>query len=157
MALKQIKNTYELQKDIEGVFRSHPDVNKVLYGVWRMGDEENIPYPLVAITKNNLSTVNDSLLALNINILYADRLTDSRDNMEYIQSVGESVILECLNRIKNCGYKIAQTGNISIQPFTEQFADNCAGSAVTGLTLQIPSFIGQCEWLEVDDCDRCNM
>lgn len=152
--MKKVKNTYEILKDIKAVFLSHPDVNEYMYGVYKLGDTKNIKYPIVALTKENISNVNNSILSMTFNILYADRLTDSRDNMEYIEATGESVILECLNYIRNCGHKIGITDVFSIRPFTEQFADNCAG-VVTTITIQFPSFIGQCDWIKVDECLKC--
>lgn len=151
---KQYKNIYELTEDFRGICLSHPDVNNYLYGIYRIGEKNDIKYSLVSFTLENVMRVSDSLLSIGFNLLYADRLTSDRSNTAFVQSVGTSVILECLNAFKKKGHLIDVQPNYQIRPFTEQFADNCAGVVAT-VTVQVPSFVGQCEWINVDNCLSC--
>lgn len=152
--MRHYKNIYELTEDMRAICLSHPDVNNFLYGVYRIADEKDILYPLVSFTLDNVAHYNDNLISITFNLLYADRLTQDRSNEDIIQSVGTSAIFECMNAFKKRGKALDVQQGYTVRPFTEQFADNCAGVVAT-ITVQAPSFIGQCEWIEVKDCYSC--
>lgn len=145
-------NMYEFVKMVGRVFESHPFVNSFFEGVYKISDSDNVDYPLVALTINNISR-NERTINYNINLLYADRLTDNRDNKLAVQSTGTNVLLEGLNAIDWRIDSLSVTEGYSITPFTEQFADNCAG-VFTTVSIESVNPIGDCEWLDCS-CFEC--
>ncbi|MCD8079639.1 MAG: hypothetical protein LUF04_04260 [Bacteroides sp.] len=143
-------NLYEVQKAIRLVFESHPLVNDFLINKYRLNDTDDMKYPGVVFTVNSI-TRNDSVLKLDTNLLYADRLTDSRDNEIQIQSTGTTVLMECLNVFYE-HTDIAVTQGYVMTPFTEQFADNTAG-IVTHVSLETPSHLQDCYWLDTESLE----
>lgn len=144
-------NLFELTNLLRNVFLSHPFVNDFMVNKYRLNDTDNITYAACVFTVNSI-TRQDNLLSFDTNILYVDRLNDKRDNEMAIQSTGLSVMIECLNAIKE-NTEVAIQTDFTSTPFTEQFADNTAG-IFARVTMQVPSYIGNCDWLD-PDCIHC--
>lgn len=149
--MKRDYNLFELTKLISQICDAHPHVNDFFTSVYRLNDTDNIVYPVVSLTINNI-TANENTIDYNINLLYADRLTENRDNNISIQSIGTTTLIEIINflgekttLLKPLGYQIT--------PFMEQFADNCSG-VFSQLTLKAPNYIGSCHWID-SKCIDC--
>lgn len=143
-------NLYELTELIKRLCNAHPLVNDFMTSVYRLNDTDDVNYPAIALTINS-ATPQQNTIDFNINLLYADRLTDNRDNDISIQSTGIGILLEMLNVIEENANVVIPTGN-QILPFMEQFADNTAG-VFTSVTLTVPNYIGDCYWLDPDCLD----
>lgn len=143
--MKRDYNLLELTNLIRKLCKAHPVVNDFMTSVYRLNDTKDINYPAVALTINN-AIPQENTINFNINLLYADRLTDNRDNAINIQSTGIGVLIEMMNAINENTNVIIPVGN-QITPFMEQFADNTAG-VFTSITLTVPSYIGNCYWID---------
>lgn len=143
-------NLYELHDVFRKVFQAHPLVNDFHVNKYRLNDTDDIGYPAVVFTVNGM-TKNGTLLTYNINLLYADRLTDSRDNETNIQSIGTTVLIEGINAVSDV-LEIS-VDNYTLNPFTEQFADNTAGVVAT-ISVEAPVNIGECYWMDIE-CLEC--
>ncbi|MCD8030486.1 MAG: hypothetical protein LUF85_06615 [Bacteroides sp.] len=149
--MKKDYNLYELTKMLERICQAHPIVGNFLTNVYQLGETDDITYPVVALTLNNV-TRRENTLDFSLNILYADRLTDNRDNTITAQSVGITVLLEMLNLLHN-HTNVIVPGDYQIIPFQEQFADNTAGVYVP-VILKVPNYVGDCTWID-PDCIEC--
>ena len=144
-------NLFEFTKLIERIVDAHPLINSFFVGKYTVNESDNVVYPALALTINAV-TNQSSTLTFDCNLLYADRLTDRRDNETSIQSVGVSSIVEVLNAL-NAHTLSELDESYTITPFSEQFADNCAG-VFTRINVVLPSYIGECEWIN-SECITC--
>lgn len=138
-------NLFELNNLIKSICDAHPLINDYFINKYRATESDNINYPLLACTVNSVIS-NENTLTFNVNMLYADRLTDRRDNEISVQSTGVSSLMEVVNAMKELAPLEIDNG-YSITPFTEQFADNCAGVFAT-LSIQVPHYLGECHWVK---------
>jgi len=138
-------NLFELNNLIKSICNAHPLINDYFINKYRVVESDNINYPLLACTVNYITSA-ENTLTFNVNMLYADRLTDQRDNEITVQSIGVSSLIEVVNALKELA-PVAVDDSYNITPFTEQFADNCAGVFAT-LNIETPHYIGQCNWVD---------
>lgn len=144
-------NLFEIINLINKICDAHPKINTFFTNVYRLNDSNDIIYPVISLTVNNI-TRQENTIDYNINILYSDRLTENRDNQIVVQSSGTSAIIEIFNLIEN-HTNISPSIGYQLTPFTEQFADNTAGIFAT-LTLKVPNYIGECHWIDIK-CIEC--
>lgn len=130
---------------------AHPTLNTFLYGVYNIESKDNIDYPVLAITVNS-ATRTGNTLNYNLNLLYADRLTDDRDNELYVQTTGLQVLSEVLN-VMGWVDDISLSESQDMYTFTEQFSNNTAGTYTT-IQLQAANPIGDCAWIDYE-CLGC--
>lgn len=149
--MKKDYNLYEFAKLIERACQAHPLVNDFLFSVYRINDTDNITYPVVALTLNSV-TKRQNTIDFNINLLYADRLTDNRDNVLTAQSEGVTVLLEMMNVLSTHTNTLVPD-DYQITPFKEQFADNTAGAFVAA-TIKAPNYLGECFYFD-PECIEC--
>lgn len=118
----------DLVNTIKDVSLKHYLVNEFAEGdVYEWLNSKQHKYPCVVLTTNNISTGED-INTLNANLFYVDRLTDNDDNKLKIQSLGVTVLQQILNKLD---VPIFSWDNTTYTPFTEKFADLCAGVYVT--------------------------
>lgn len=124
-------NYYETIEKIKEVSQKHIYVNEVKEGdVYEWLNSKNHKYPCIVITPQTLNTDTDNdTQTLYLNIFYIDRLTDTMENKIQIQSQGISVLGMIIEKLGE-EYNIDSDG-IQYTPFTEKFADMCAGDFVT--------------------------
>lgn len=142
---------FEVAQLFRRVAGQHPFVNTFFEGVYRVEDSSNVKYPCLAFTVNSI-TKQSNLLVLEVNLLWADRMTENRDNIMTASSVGTEVLNELLNAVDEFTDISVQEG-YTIRPFWGQFSDDCAGVTTTA-TIQVPNPIGDCHWLD-PDCLKC--
>ena len=70
-------------------------------------------------------TEDGRILRVSLTLFYIDRLNELQDNTLAIQSAGVEVLSSVLQRLDEDG--IYTEGQITYQPFTQRFADECAG------------------------------
>lgn len=146
-------NYYEFIKIVERTSLSHPFVNDFHIGRYRLNSLDDVTYGAIEVTINNV-TVTEEITTINFNMLYVDRLTETRENCAEIHSVGIDVVTEIFNALKTC-LEIDSTANLVIRVFNEQFADGVAG-VFTVMEFDMPSHIGACNWLPIDySCEKC--
>lgn len=117
---------FDFLKEIREISVAHKLVNEYgegdIYEYLNSGEHK---YPCVFLTVTNLSTTNTGT-AINFTLFYTDRLTENQSNKTAIQSTGIDVIKQLLSKFesKHPEFEIV---NVNYQPFTEKFADMCAG------------------------------
>lgn len=149
-------NYIEFIELLEQISLQHPLINNFYTGTYRLNSTDDITYPALVLTFNsiNVSVTDPTFTTFNINLLYADRLTDDRSNLHEIQSLGITVISEIIQALI-LYYNIQVTTNILFNPFKEQFADNTAGVVAT-INISIPSATGNCYWFDPSTkCKKC--
>lgn len=141
-------NLFEFVKMLEHTCIGSGVINSFYEGVYSVNASNDVKYPLIAFTVNSISK-DDGNMSIDCNLLYADRLLADRSNSLAVQSVGVSFLSELINAL-NDELNISIQGN-SMNIFTEQFADNCAGT-VSRQTFSMPSAIAECYDLKIIDC-----
>lgn len=114
----------------------HPNVNSAyegnIYDLMNANPKQK--YASVVLTQQS-HTQDDMFDHYNFNIFYVDRLVSNlEENRVQIQSIGKSMISNILSAF--CNEFDAECNNITFQPFTERFVDECAGVYCT-ITLDI--------------------
>lgn len=117
---------FELLKTIKNISTTHVLVNEYGEGdIYEHLNSGEHKYPCVFLTVTNIQSSVSSTL-YNFTLFYTDRLLESGDNRTNIQSTGINVIQQILNRLIQ-EYPTYEVTNINFTPFTEKFADMCAG------------------------------
>lgn len=117
---------FELLKTIKNISTTHVLVNEYGEGdIYEHLNSGEHKYPCVFLTVTNIESSVSSTL-YNFTLFYTDRLVESGDNRTNIQSTGINVIQQILNRLTQ-EYPTYEVTNINFTPFTEKFADMCAG------------------------------
>lgn len=142
-------NLNELSNLFQSVCDHHSMIGTYFYGKYKIDSVNDIKFPVLALTVNDIY-VGETMTTYNINLLFADRLTHDRQNYIELQTIGSDVIVEILNVLKNRGSMIDNTNRnfqYRITPYTEQFADLCAGVVANNVELITPNRLGNCEYL----------
>lgn len=117
---------FELLKTIKNISTTHVLVNEYGEGdIYEHLNSGEHKYPCVFLTVTNIESSVSSTL-YNFTLFYTDRLVESGDNRTNIQSTGINVIQQILNRLIQ-EYPTYEVTNTNFTPFTEKFADMCAG------------------------------
>lgn len=117
---------FELLKTIKNISTTHVLVNEYGEGdIYEHLNSGEHKYPCVFLTVTNIESSVSSTL-YNFTLFYTDRLIESGDNRTNIQSTGINVIQQILNRLIQ-EYPTYEVTNTNFTPFTEKFADMCAG------------------------------
>ncbi len=138
-------NYYEFVKGVERTCRAHPLVSGFYTERYRLSTSDDVSHP--AVMKNNGREIGGSVTCIDFNLLYVNRLTESRQNLTEIQCVGADAIAEIVNALRN-QFDMDVTEAFKIRILEEQFADNVAG-AFGAVRIKMASNIGACDWLEV--------
>jgi hypothetical protein len=146
-------NLFEFKKLLENVSLKHPFVNTVLFNRYKINTSDCVKYPVVTYLFNSVQ-VGEDITTYNLSIIYADRLTSCRDNSTEIQSLGITVISELVNFLYN--KLLGTTNTMTFNLFKDQYADECAGVIANNVQFALPSEIGSCEYLCIDDIDLCD-
>lgn len=146
-------NYSELVREIDSVCNQHPEVGQVLYNEYSLDSTGDVCYPVIAITPNPV-TVGLNITVYSFNLLYADRLTDERDNVVQAQSAGMDVITEIVNAMRTVLNMDVQD-DLLISVYTGQFADQVAGCVAT-VNFVLPSSVGLCEWFKFEPLCNTN-
>lgn len=86
-------------------------------------------YPVINVTIDNITKDETGTSSVTMNIFYIDRLEDNNRNKTQVQSSAVTVLEQIMNKLED-----EQAFNFTSKtfyPFTEKFADLCAGSYVT--------------------------
>lgn len=117
---------FEFLKTIKNISTTHVLVNEYGEGdIYEHLNSGEHKYPCVFLTVTNIQSSVTSTL-YNFTLFYTDRLIESGDNRTNIQSTGINVIQQILNRLIQ-EYPTYEVTNTNFTPFTEKFADMCAG------------------------------
>ena len=118
---------FEFLKKIKNISTTHVLVNEYGEGdIYEHLNSGEHKYPCVFLTVTNIQSSVSSTL-YNFTLFYTDRLLESGDNRTNIQSTGITVIQQILNRLVQ-EYPTYEVTNTNFTPFTEKFADMCAGT-----------------------------
>ena len=86
-------------------------------------------YPVVNVTIDNITKEETGTSNVTMNIFYIDRLEDNCRNKTQVQSSAVTVLEQIMNRLED--EQAFDFTSKTFYPFTEKFADLCAGSYVT--------------------------
>lgn len=131
--------TYQqVVKSLETIALNQHNVRYAGYGSLYedLNSTPNIKYDVFYITPNQY-TLEGDFNRFSFNLFYISRLEDvDGDNMLQVQSIGKE-ILDNIVRVFCETFDAETYGSIYYQPFTQRFADECAGIYMT-VTLVVP-------------------
>ena len=133
----------DLIKKIEDVAVTQPQVKEVIPSdVYKLNERADALYGVFAWTQGqHVKNIYEGTTAYTFNLFYIDRLTANQKNKAEIQSVGLQVLGNILLSLST----YIGVSEARFQPFTERFADECAGVYCT-VTLLVPDDVS-CEQL----------
>ena len=125
----------DLIKKLEDVAIKQPQVNEIVPSdVYQLNERAGVMYGVFAWTQGqHVKDFVQGMTAYTFNLFYVDRLTADHKNKTEIQSVG----LQVWGNILRSFTDYIGVSDARFQPFTERFADECAGVYCT-VTLTVP-------------------
>lgn len=123
-------NLYSFIENLKNVSLAHYDVKEFNCGdVYGVMNKKNHKYPCVVLTVDNIQKGQNDTNIVNGNLFYIDRQLADESNKLYIQSQGVSVLNNIFNKsYQKIGYPFDTQ---QFTPFSEKFADLCAGAYCT--------------------------
>lgn len=119
-------NYYNLLRTLKSLSNTHSLVNDYAEGdVYEYMNSGMHKYPCVFMTMNNITSDSEST-NYNFTMFYIDRLISDGSNKINIQSIGVQVIKQILSKLFDI-YPEIEISSTEYTPFTEKFADDCAG------------------------------
>lgn len=141
---------YEFTGILRDVAESHPFVNTVLFDRYQINDAFDVVYPVITYFINS-TRVNGSATEVDVNILYADKMTGDRKNEREIHSLGTQVLAEMCNSVVN-NFDVDKDENITIRYFKNQYADEVAGAVAENVVFTFGSDLSDCDEYCVESC-----
>lgn len=123
-------NLFSFIENLKNVSLAHYDVKEFECGdVYGIMNKKYHKYPCVVLTVDNIQKGQNDTNIVNGNLFYIDRQLADESNKLYIQSQGVSVLNNIFNKsYQNIGYPFDTQ---QFTPFSEKFADLCAGAYCT--------------------------
>lgn len=119
-------NYYNLLRTLKSLSNTHSLVNDYAEGdVYEYMNSGMHKYPCVFMTMNNITSDSEST-NYNFTMFYIDRLISDGSNKINVQSIGVQVIKQILSKLFDI-YPEIEISSTEYTPFTEKFADDCAG------------------------------
>lgn len=121
---------YNIIQIIKDIASKQPTVGSVNEGdVYAINSSPSVKYANITITQTTHSQ-DEMFDNYSFHIFYTDRLVDDMEkNRLQIQSIGKEVLSNIVTILEE-KYNIEHQ-NISFQPFTQRFTDECAGMYIT--------------------------
>lgn len=131
-----MNNLYKIINTFKHISLEHPLVNRFAEGdvYTNLNEDKEKKYPVINLSIDNI-TVGANFQTVTGNLFYSDRLLDDESNRVAVQSAGMRTLQSIINKIvEEMPWNwTSQTYN----PFTEKFADLCAGVYVT-FSIEVP-------------------
>lgn len=131
-----MNNLYKIINTFKHISLEHPLVHRFAEGdvYTNLNEDKEKKYPVINLDIDNI-TVGNNFQTVTGNLFYIDRLLDDESNRVEVQSAGMRTLQSIINKIvEEMPWNwTSQTYN----PFTEKFADLCAGVYVT-FTMEVP-------------------
>ena len=119
-------NYYNLLRTLKSLSLTHSLVNDYAEGdVYEYMNSGMHSYPAMFMTMNNITSDSEST-NYNFTMFYIDRLISDGSNKINVQSIGVQVIKQILSKLFDI-YPEIEISSTEYTPFTEKFADDCAG------------------------------
>lgn len=119
-------NYYNLLRTLKSLSNTHSLVNDYAEGdVYEYMNSGMHKYPCIFMTMNNITSDSEST-NYNFTMFYIDRLISDGSNKINVQSIGVQVIKQILSKLFDI-YPEIEISSTEYTPFTEKFADDCAG------------------------------
>lgn len=119
-------NYYNLLRTLKSLSNTHSLVNDYGEGdVYEYMNSGMHKYPCVFMTMQNITSDSEST-NYNFTLFYIDRLISDGSNKINVQSIGVQVIKQILSKLFDI-YPEIEISSTEYTPFTEKFADDCAG------------------------------
>lgn len=120
MRLADVINT------LKGAALGQPAIRQVVDNdVYRLNAEPSVVYGVFGYVQGTHRSEGADLIRWNFTLFYIDRLTEDRANEIEVQSTGVEVLVNITRAVEAALGMEAQ--DIEFTPFTERFADECAG------------------------------
>ena len=121
---------YNIVQRIKDIASKQPNVGSVNEGdVYAINSSPSVKYANITITQDT-HTQDEMFDNYSFHIFYTDRLVgDLEENRLQIQSIGKEVLSNIVNILEE-HYDIEHQ-SINFQPFTQRFANECAGIYIT--------------------------
>jgi len=138
----------QLIRLIESKAEQQPAIGSVIENdVFVLNTKADAQYGVFCVTQGQHSgSLASDLATYSLTLYYIDRLTADQSNAAHIQSVGHDVLMNILRLVADEGVYV---GSWSAQPFTQRFADECAGVFIN-VSFSVP-FGDACGYLPEDD------
>lgn len=121
-------NLYQAIKHIKDTAGKSVFVQSVKEGdVYENLNSTQQKYPVINVTVDNIGAGSADNSAIALNIFYIDRLEDANENKAEVQSMAVTVLSQILTELEDTFDVTPKT----FYPFTEKFADLCAGCYCT--------------------------
>ena len=116
----------ETIRTLEAVALQQQSVAMVIHNdIFKLNTIPNAKYAVFAYTQGeHLTSVSGDLATYRLTLFNVDRLLADKSNQTQIQSTGTQVLRNILTMMSELDF---QVDNMPIQPFTQQFVDECAG------------------------------
>lgn len=127
----------DLTNIINAAGEAQPSVRTVVpLDVFRLNTMPDARYGVFAWTQQqHRIDVERGFARFAFTLFYVDRINDSRDNEIIVQSTGVSTLANVIRTVIASG--VDMDGEALFQPFTQRFADDCAG-VFTNVTFFVP-------------------
>lgn len=119
-------NLFQTILAIEKTAALQPNIGTIVrQDVFRLNGSPVVQYGAFAWLQGEHTTSADTgLITYNFTLFYVDRLTADKGNEAAVQSVGIETLENILQSLADLGL---YAGGYSFHPFTQRFADECAG------------------------------
>lgn len=127
----------ETIRTLETVALQQASVHTVIENdIFKLNDLPNVKYGVFAFTQGqHTSTTAGPFTTYGFTLFYVDRLNEDRSNQIQIQSTGERTLRNILLILND---ENVESSQYTIQPFTQRFADECAG-VYCEVSLSVPN------------------
>lgn len=118
----------ELIQGIERIAGAQPAVRTLIPNdIFRLNEDPAVRFGAFCVSAGRASqSRTGEQITYSFTLYYADRLTDDKENTRDVQSTAIDVITNVINGIRE--ELRAEVASVGIQPFTQRFAQMCAGA-----------------------------
>lgn len=139
---------WELTKIIDVVAAAQPAVHSVIpRDVFLLNNERRARYGVFcAVQRQHTLTLGSDFVTYGFYLYYIDRLLPDKTNTTEVQSVGIETLRNICEQLREVGVDFSE---LTITPFTERFADECAGVfASVEISVEAGSLCGE-NWINL--------
>lgn len=116
---------YDIIKALEGIAKTQPTVQMIVPNdIYDLNDRADARYGVFGWTQGQHAT-NGDMMTYAFTLFYVDRLDESRDSREFVQSTGITTLANILAEFAEV-YPV-DVASSTFDTFTERFSDECAG------------------------------
>lgn len=117
----------DIIRNIERIAKAQPPIKTIVPNdVFKLSQNASARYGVFSYTQlSHRGGVNDMWKTYNFRLFYVDRLTNDESNITDIQSEGVEILDNIIRQLADVDG--IEVGSYTFTPFTQRFADLCAG------------------------------